>query len=142
MPDAPALNPTQAITLSAWIRTPQRTSWDVIISKGFYSDAYSMYLDNCNRLSVFVAGEPGWKLLAADYSQVELRVLAHPLAGRSSSEAHMTSLTQTKRISVMVGTRRLKVLVDLGQRWAKPMPTENNIVLLTQHSGAQNDGLL
>lgn len=37
--------------------------------------------------SAFVPGEPGWKLLAADYSQIELRVLAHFCGDRALCEA-------------------------------------------------------
>jgi len=37
--------------------------------------------------SAFRAGPPGWKLLAADYSQIELRVLAHYSGDQTMSEA-------------------------------------------------------
>ncbi len=37
--------------------------------------------------SAFVPGEPGWSLLAADYSQIELRVLAHFSGDRRLGEA-------------------------------------------------------
>ncbi|MEA3342094.1 MAG: DNA polymerase I, partial [Chloroflexota bacterium] len=37
--------------------------------------------------SAFVPGEPGWVLLAADYSQIELRVLAHFSQDEQLSEA-------------------------------------------------------
>jgi len=37
--------------------------------------------------SAFRAGNPGWKLLAADYSQVELRVLAHLSSDHAMCEA-------------------------------------------------------
>jgi DNA polymerase I len=37
--------------------------------------------------SAFIAGETGWKLLAADYSQIELRVLAHFCADAALREA-------------------------------------------------------
>jgi len=37
--------------------------------------------------SAFLAGEPGWKLLTADYSQIELRVLAHFSADQALQRA-------------------------------------------------------
>lgn len=37
--------------------------------------------------SAFISGEPGWKLLAADYSQIELRILAHYSGDESMSAA-------------------------------------------------------
>lgn len=42
--------------------------------------------------SAFVAGEPGWKLLAADYSQVELRVLAHLSGDETLSDAFLNDI--------------------------------------------------
>ncbi len=40
--------------------------------------------------SAFLAGEPGWKLLAADYSQIELRVLAHCCGDSTLQKAFAT----------------------------------------------------
>jgi DNA polymerase-1 len=42
--------------------------------------------------AAFVAGEPGWKLLAADYSQVELRILAHLCEDEALCEAFRQDL--------------------------------------------------
>jgi DNA polymerase-1 len=40
--------------------------------------------------SAFLAGDPGWKLLAADYSQIELRVLAHCCGDQTLQQAFAT----------------------------------------------------
>ncbi len=55
--------------------------------------------------SAFVAGPPGWKLLAADYSQIELRVLAHcsedaALAAAFAREDDIHSLVASQVFSV------------------------------------------
>ena len=42
--------------------------------------------------SAFVAGEPGWQLLSADYSQVELRILAHISGDETLVEAFRNDL--------------------------------------------------
>ncbi len=50
--------------------------------------------------SAFVAGEPGWKLLTADYSQIELRVLAH----FSGDQALRRAFEQDEDIHAMVAS--------------------------------------
>jgi DNA polymerase-1 len=53
----------------------------------------------------FVAGFPGWSLLAADYSQVELRILAH----FSQDPALMKAFAQDRDIHTDVAARIFKV---------------------------------
>lgn len=40
----------------------------------------------------FIAGEPGWKIVSADYSQIELRIMAHLSGDRRMQEAFTTGL--------------------------------------------------
>ena len=56
----------------------------------------------------FVAGEPGWKLIAADYSQVELRVLAH----FSQDEALMRAFEEGADIHTSVASEIFAVDPD------------------------------
>jgi DNA polymerase-1 len=51
--------------------------------------------------SAFVAGPPGWKLLAADYSQIELRILAH----YSQDPALCTAFDRDEDIHTLVASQ-------------------------------------
>ncbi len=50
--------------------------------------------------AAFVPGEPGWKLLTADYSQIELRVLAH----FSGDQALLRAFSEDRDIHAMVAS--------------------------------------
>jgi DNA polymerase-1 len=58
--------------------------------------------------SAFVPGKPGWRLLAADYSQIELRVLAH----YSQDEALIAAFTNDEDIHARVAGQIHKVSLD------------------------------
>jgi DNA polymerase-1 len=63
----------------------------------------------------FVAGPPGWSLLTADYSQIELRVLAH----FSQDPALIRAFNEDRDIHAAVAARIFSVAeadVDSGQR--------------------------
>ena len=74
--------------------------------------------------SAFVAGEPGWQLLSADYSQIELRILAHMTedpalveAFRNDEDIHAS--TASKVFNVPLGEvtpdqRRFAKVVNFG----------------------------
>ena len=72
----------------------------------------------------FVAGKPGWKLLTADYSQIELRILAHysddPALCRAFAENHDIHRAVAARIFhvdenvVDDGMRRVAKTVNFG----------------------------
>lgn len=67
--------------------------------------------------SAFVAGEPGWQLVAADYSQIELRILAH----FSQDEALCDAFARDEDIHALVagevfGVSRDKVTPDMRRR--------------------------
>lgn len=51
--------------------------------------------------SAFVAGPPGWKLLAADYSQIELRILAH----YSNDESMCAAFDRDEDIHTLVASQ-------------------------------------
>jgi DNA polymerase-1 len=73
---------------------------------------------------VFVPSEPGWKILAADYSQIELRILAHISADESMIDAfvrdediHTRTATQVFEVSpeeVDSNMRRAAKAVNFG----------------------------
>jgi DNA polymerase-1 len=58
--------------------------------------------------SAFVPGTPGWRLLAADYSQIELRVLAH----FSGDEALRTAFARDQDIHTRVASEVFGVAAD------------------------------
>ena len=50
------LNMTDEITIEAWISSPTGSGWDCIFSKGYYSEAYSLFLENGNEIGFYLAG--------------------------------------------------------------------------------------
>lgn len=58
--------------------------------------------------AAFLAGEPGWQLLTADYSQIELRVLAH----FSGDETLRTAFARNEDIHTLVASQVYGVALD------------------------------
>jgi DNA polymerase I len=58
--------------------------------------------------SAFVAGPPGWKLLAADYSQIELRILAH----YSDDAAMCEAFDRDEDIHTLVASQVFNIPLD------------------------------
>ena len=58
--------------------------------------------------SAFIPGEPGWQLLCADYSQIELRVLAH----FSQDEALLAAFAEDGDIHAQVASEVYGVPLD------------------------------
>ncbi len=69
--------------------------------------------------SAFVPGEEGWVLLAADYSQIELRVLAHFCEDRQLCEAFARDEDIHARVASQVGGVPLDQVTEAMRRQAK-----------------------
>ncbi len=69
--------------------------------------------------SAFVPGEPGWLLLAADYSQVELRVLAHFSGDEALCEAFARDEDIHARVAAEVNGVALDAVTPEMRRQAK-----------------------
>ena len=69
--------------------------------------------------SAFEAGEPDWLLLAADYSQIELRVLAHFSGDEHLSEAFARDEDIHARVASQVNSVALEEVTPAMRREAK-----------------------
>jgi DNA polymerase I len=69
--------------------------------------------------SAFVPGEPGWMLVAADYSQIELRVLAHYTADERLCEAFERDEDIHARVAGQVNNVPLEQVTEAMRRQAK-----------------------
>ncbi len=69
--------------------------------------------------AAFLPGEPGWKLLAADYSQIELRVLAHFSADPTLCEAFARDEDIHARVASQVYNVPLEAVTSDMRRGAK-----------------------
>jgi len=69
--------------------------------------------------SAFVPGEPGWRLLAADYSQIELRVLAHFSGDEQLCESFARDEDIHARVASQVSGVKLDEVTGPMRRQAK-----------------------
>lgn len=69
--------------------------------------------------SAFTAGEPGWVLLGADYSQIELRVLAHYCGDEALLRAYHEDADIHRRVAAEVHHVREEEVTDDMRRMAK-----------------------
>ena len=69
--------------------------------------------------SAFVPGEEGWMLVAADYSQIELRVLAHYTADERLCEAFQRDEDIHARVASQVNDVPLEQVTEDMRRQAK-----------------------